>query len=259
MRIGITKLRALSTIAVRQGDPVRRWQAGMADMDYAIGGGFAFGRVHEVFAASGEDAPAGAGFALALATGAAGKSKAVIWLRSARASRAGGVIQGAGLAELGGAPETCLFALVEDGKTLLRATVDALRCGGLGAVVAEGWGRMPELDLTASRRLSLAAEQSGVPLLLLRVDAEPVPSAAETRWRVSAAPSCALPGNAPGGPCFNLELMRCRSRPAGQSWQLEWDRDRKLFRDASVPGVVVPVPLRKQAADRDAGPLRQAA
>jgi protein ImuA len=118
---------------------------------------------------------------------------------------------------------------------------------------------MPELDLTASRRLSLAAEKSGVPLLLLRMNAEPVPSAAETRWRVAAAPSHALPGNAPGMPCFDVELLRCRSRPAGQSWRLEWDRDRKLFRDAALPGAVVPVPLRQQVAETGAEPLRRVA
>lgn len=225
-------------------------------MDAAIGGGFAMGRVHEIFAACAEDAPACAGFVLALAIRNAEQSKPVIWLRNERALR-GGVVQGAGHAELGGAPEVYVFVLAEDAKALLRTGVDALRCGGLGAVVIEGWGRMPELDLTASRRLSLAAEKSGVPLLLMRVDAEPVPSAAETRWQVAAAPSYALPGNAPGAPCFDIELLRCRSRPAGQSWRLEWDRDRKCFRDTAVSGVMVPVPFSRQVATTESGFVRQ--
>lgn len=224
-------------------------------MDAALGGGFAFGRVHEVFAACAEDAPACAGFILALAIRNAEHAKPVIWLRSERAVR-GGVMQGAGWAELGGAPEACLFVLAEDAKALLRAGVDALRCGGMGAVVIEGWGRMPELDLTASRRLSLAAEKSGVPLLLLRVDAEPAPSAAETRWHVTAAPSQALLGNAPGAPCFDIELLRCRSRPAGQSWRLEWDRDRKTFRDTAVSGAMVPVLFCRQTAATGTGSVR---
>ncbi len=255
MRVDISKLMPPSSIVAGPCEPVFRWETGAAILDDAIGGGFAIGRVHEVFAARAEDSPACAGFVLALAIRNAGHSKPVVWLRSERAVR-GGVIQGAGWAELGGAPEACLFVLAEDAKALLRAGVDALRCGGLGAVVIEGWGRMPELDLTASRRLSLAAEKSEVPLLMLRVDAEPVPSAAETRWQVSAAPSQALPGNAPGAPCFDIELLRCRSRPAGQSWRLEWDRDRKSFRDTAVSGSMVSLPLRRQAAQTGNGPLR---
>ena len=250
---------ALSAISITSCEPDCRWQTGVTALDNAIGGGFAFGRVHEVYTACAEDAAAGAGFVLALAIKGAEKDKPIIWLRSEAAARAAGIVYAPGLAELSGAPETCLFILTKDAKALLKAGVDTLRCGGLGGVVIEGWGRMPELDLTASRRLSLAAEKSGVPLLLLRVDAEPVPSAAETRWRVAAAPSHALPGQAPGAPCFDLELLRCRSRPAGQSWRLEWNCDRKLFRDAAVPGVMVPVPLRRQAAESGGGSLSRAA
>ncbi|NJS13665.1 MAG: hypothetical protein HC788_02420 [Sphingopyxis sp.] len=259
MRFDATRSAPLSALAVGSSDLKFRWQTGVATLDNAIGGGFALGRIHEVFSGCPEDAAASAGFALALAVRSAEDGKAIIWLRSRRAARAAGVIHAAGWVELGGAPEACLFVLAQDAKALLRAGLDALRCGGLGAVVIESHGAMPELDLTASRRLSFAAEKSGVPLLLLRADAQPVPSAAETRWQVAAAPSQALPGKAPGAPCFDIELLRCRSRPAGQRWRLEWDRDGKLFRDTAVSGAVVPVPLRRQTAERGAGPSRRAA
>lgn len=254
MRVEPNKLIPLSALAAGPSGVDGHWSSGVAGLDSAIGGGFTHGRVHELFAASSDDCAAGAGFALALAIGSSAGAKPVIWLRSERAARAGGVVQAAGWAELGGTPETCLFVLAEDSKALLRAGVDSLRCGGLGAVVIEGWGRMPEMDLTASRRLSLAAQKSGVALLLLRIDATPGPSAAETRWQVAAAPSQALPANAPGAPCFDVELLRCRSRPAGKSWRLEWDRDQKTFRDAAVSGAVVPVPLRRQVAEAGTGP-----
>lgn len=253
MRVDVSKLMPPSYVVAGRSVPICHWQTGVAVLDSAICGGFALGRVHEVFAPCAEDAPACAGFVLALAIRNAAHSKPIIWLRSERAVR-DRLIQGAGWTELGGTPEACLFVLAEDTKSLLRAGVDALRCGGLAAVVIEGWGRMPELDLTASRRLTLAAEKSGVPLLLLRVDAEPVPSAAETRWQVAAAPSQALSGNAPGAPCFDIKLLRCRSRPAGQSWRLEWDRDQKTFRDATVSGAMVPLPIRRQAAQTGAEP-----
>jgi protein ImuA len=259
MRIGGHDLIPLSTLGSGTAEPVCRWQTGVAELDQAIGGGFAFGRVHEVFAASTADVGASAGFALAVAFGGAAQEKPIVWLRTERAARGAGAVQAAGFADFGGAPGACLFVLTDGTKALLRAAVDSLQCGGLGAVVVEGWGRMPELDLTASRRLLLAAKQSGVPLLLLRVDAVPVTSAAETRWEVSAAPSQALAANAPGYPCFDVKLLRCRSRPAGQSWRLEWDRDRNLFRDAAFPGAMVPVPVRKPIAETGSGLLRRVA
>ena len=78
-------------------------------------------------------------------------------------------------------------------------------------------GKCPALDLTASRRLALAAEQSGVTLFLLRLEAQPVPSAADTRWTVGAAPSRSLEADAPGPPMFEIELLRRRAGPAGHA------------------------------------------
>ena len=198
---------------------------GIASLDAALGGGLARGRVHEVYAAEGDDLASAAGFAVGVATGMTDPGRAVLWLRAQRAMRAGGVIQANGWAELGGAPGDGLLGVAPDAMSLLRAAVDTLRCAALGAVIVEAWGSMRELDLTASRRLVLAAEKSGVPLLLLRHDAAPVPSAAQTRWQVAAAPSRALPGHAPGGPTFHVTLLRQRSGPCGLDWRLEWDRD----------------------------------
>ena len=218
---------------------------GIASLDRAL----ARGRVHEVYAAEPDDAAAAIGFAMALATGFSDEGQhPALWLRQVRAMRLGGVLQAQGWAELGGAPGTALLSVVPEAMALLRATVDALRCPALGVVIAESWGAMRELDLTASRRLALAAEKSGVPLLLLRIDAVPVPSAAQTRWEVASAPSQALPGHAPGGPVFDITLLRQKSGPCGMNWRLEWDRDRRIFREAPLSGRVVPVPADRPAA-----------
>lgn len=227
--------------------PLRRSATGIAPLDQALGGGLAQGCLHEFYAAEPEDAPATAGLAvgLALLTMTGG---ATMWLRSRRTLAQGGVLQANGWAELGGAPGACLFGVVADDKALLRAGADALRCTALGGVVLESRGTMRDLDLTASRRLSLAAERSGVPLFLLRSDAEPTFSAAQTRWRVASAPSRALPGHAPGAPVFDIELLRQKGGPSGLSWRLEWDRDRCVFRDAALSGAVVPVPVHRPAA-----------
>ena len=221
---------------------------GIASLDAALGGGLARGCIHEIYAAEAEDGAAPAGFGVAMATGMADPGRTVLWLRTQRATRTGGVMQAAGWAELGGAPGHGLVGMVPDAMSLLRATVDALRCSALGAVIMESWGAMRELDLTASRRLALAAERSGVPLFLLRIDAAPVPSAAQTRWQVAAAPSRALPGNAPGEPAFDATLLRQRSGPCGLDWRLEWNRDRRIFREAPLSGAVVSIPARRSAA-----------
>lgn len=226
-----------------------RYPFGIASLDVALGGGLARGRIHEVYAAEGDDLASAAGFAVGVATGMTDSKGTVLWLRVQRSARQGGVLQAHGWAELGGAAGQGLVAVVPDTKALLRAGVDALRCAALGAVIVEGLGAMRELDLTASRRLALAAEKSGVPLLLLRHDATPVPSAAQTRWQVAAAPSHALPGKAPGGPTFDVTLLRQRSGPCGLDWRLEWNRDRRMFCEAALSGAVVPTPAHRPAAD----------
>ena len=242
-----------STPAIGMPAKARRWASGVTSLDAALGGGLSYGGVHEIYAAQVSDAAAITGFAVIAATGMAEERRHILWLRSRRCLSQGGILQANGWAELGGEPGNGLLAIVPDTITLLRAATDALRSGALGAVVAEDWGQMRDLDLTASRRMALAAEKSGVPLFLLRIDAAPVASAAQTRWQVAAAPSQALPGNAPGQPTFDLELLRQRSGPSGLSWRLEWNRDQRKFREQTLSGIVAAVPASKPAADAGTG------
>jgi protein ImuA len=223
-----------------------RFATGHEGLDAALGGGLARGRVHELFAAEMDDVASATGFAAMLALRAT-EGKPILWLKSDEAERRGGRFHAPGFAELGGDPDTLVLGLAPDGKALLRGAVDATRCSGLGAVIVECWGKCPKLDLTASRRLSLAAEQSGVTLLMLRLQAEPSPSATDTRWAVSAAPSRVLEANAPGLPMFEIELLRRRAGPSGMRWRLEWDRDQLAFREPPLPGAMVPLPARRPA------------
>lgn len=227
-------------------------------MDAALGGGLACGRIHEVHAADPADAAAATGFIAAICTGMAGPDRQILWLRTDKAARLGGALQAEGWRELGIAPEQVVLGILPDTLSLLRAGIDALRCAALGVVVLEGWAAMRELDLTASRRLVLAAERSGVSLLLLRIDSPPAPSAAQTRWEVRAAPSHALPGQAPGQPTFDISLVRQRSGPSGLTWRVEWDRDQHKFRQPTLSGAVVSVPAGRPATAGER-PGRQAA
>ncbi|MGP1353843.1 MAG: ImuA family protein [Parasphingopyxis sp.] len=247
---------------------------GHAPLDAYLDGGLRHGQLHEIFAEDAEDGGAAAGFAAMLGILAqdGGGGKPLLWLRTEEAGRRGGRFHAAGLAELGGDPAALILATVPDTLSLLRCAADALRCAGLGAVVAECWGNPHLLDLMASRRLTLAAERSGVTALMLRPGGTPAPSTADTRWSVRAAPSRPLAANAPGIPAFDLTLLRRRAGPAGQSWRLEWDRDRRRFTDPgseavrepaegtdrppALPGALVSLSAGRQAADLRAAAVR---
>ena len=247
-------------------DACARFATGHAPLDDALGGGLACGRVHELFG-EGEEEGAVAGLALLWAQLAGGDAP-LLWLRTQGAARVGGAPYGPGLAALGLDPARLLIGTMADDAMLLRAGIDALRCPALGGLVMELRGRAPLLDLTASRRLALAAEASGVTALLLRIDGAPVPSAADTRWQVAAAPSAPLPGNAPGHSAFALSLLRRRAGPDGLAWRLIWDGEKGAFGDgrherhehgqdgqqdgAPLSGALVPLPADRSAADRAA-------
>ena len=199
-----------------------------------FGNGLPRARVHELHAAEPDDAAAAAGFGVAMAL--AGGATPLLWLRTGAAQRQGGRLHATGLLEFGLDPQALILAVVDDEPALLRAAADAARCPGLGTLVVEAWGRAPGIDLTATRRLQLAAEASGVTIMLLRVAGAPAPSAAATRWGVTACPSTALAADAPGRPAFIIDLQRRRGGPAGQRWRVEWDRDTNSFDAAALSG-----------------------
>ena len=102
----------------------------------------------------------------------------------------------------------------------MRTAADALACDAVGAVVLEVWGEARQFDLVASRKLTLAAQASGVTGLVLRIAAEPQPSTAETRWIVRAAHSPpAASWSAWGAPCSTRNLSATvMALLAGGSW-----------------------------------------
>ncbi len=237
----------------------RRVASGHAGLDAALDGGLAQGRLHELFACERDDGTSAAGFAAMLALRARRRAASILWLRTNEAEQYCGRFHAAGFAELGGDPDALLLAIAPDPRALLQSAADAAACAGLGAVIVECWGKFPALDLTASRRLVLAAEQSGVTVILLRIDASPVASAADTRWAVQAAPSVALEADAPGPALFDIELLRRRAGPSGMRWRVEWDRDRCIFREPALPGAMVPLSSHGSAAAAPAADLRRSA
>jgi protein ImuA len=215
---------------------------GHAAADAALRGGLALAAVHEVFAA-GHQSAAATGFIAGLA-GRVMSRRPLLWVRQDFSDIESGALSMRGLAELGLDPRLLVTVRAADVDTALRTAADALACDALGAVVLEVWGEVRQLDLVASRKLTLAAQASGVTALLLRVAAVPQPSTAETRWIVRAARSpppslpaapslLAAPCNAWGAPMFDAQLVRHRHGPVGQ-WIMEWKCDACLFSEPSA-------------------------
>ncbi|MFG1381303.1 ImuA family protein [Xanthobacter versatilis] len=222
-----------------------------APLDGALGGGLPLGALHEVFACDKGNGAAALGFALALA---AGTRRPVVWVRQDLAALEGGDLYGPGCAAFGLDPARLIVVQGADATDTLAAAEEALRHAVLGLVVVEPWGMPARLDLTATRRLALRAERSGVPALLLRSAAEPVPSAAATRWLASAAPSGAAgaPAFCLGPPAFALELARNRAGPTGR-WIVEWNAHARRFAPAPRRPAAAP-PVHRPAASQ--GPAR---
>jgi protein ImuA len=105
-----------------------------------------------------------------------------------------------------------------DARSALWAMEEGLRCSALGAVVGELWGDPQALDFTATRRLAVAAERSGVAAFLIRLGGHANLSGARMRWRIASRPSLLHPFDhrAPGGPAWDTELFRARGFPPGR-------------------------------------------
>ena len=99
---------------------------------------------------------------------------------------------------------------------VLWACEEALKSRGVAVVIAE----LPEAgaaaDLTATRRLTLAARAGGGLGLLLRHRPLPLATAATTRWQVAAAPSTPDRFGGLGRTAFDLSLNRNRRGRCGR-------------------------------------------
>lgn len=185
---------------------------GVSEIDAVLpSGGLALGAVHEIYG-GGADLVHGAaavGFAAGILARTSGP---IVWVLDRKD------LFPPALAAVGVHPDRVIYAEAGDSKTVLLVIEEALRHVGLAGVVGEISGKV---GLTASRRLQLAAEGSGVLGLLLRrprrlgQDDTNDPTAARTRWRVTALPSgpalprsLSPPGLAPAR--WKLELLRCR-------------------------------------------------
>ncbi|MFP1132877.1 ImuA family protein [Asticcacaulis sp. W401b] len=170
------------------------------------GGGLVRGALHEVAggAHGAVDGAAAAAFAAGVAARTGGM---VLWCHTQPDLFA------PALAQCGLTPDRVVFFESHDEKSILACFEEALRHGGLSAVVAE----IGPLSLKVSQRLQFAAETSGTMGMALRrwrrqTDARDfgTPTAASTRWRVTEIEADPLPVRGVGRAKWLLELMRVR-------------------------------------------------
>jgi protein ImuA len=210
--------------------------------------------VHEVYADAHADIACLSGSMAML--GQAGVARSVLWVRQGEFAREAGMLSPVGLTEMGISPSSFVLVASRNPLAALQAALEGARTPRLGAVILELWGEAKAYDLAASRRLSLAAKASGLRVLVARIADAVTPSAAETRWRLRALPSHGLAANAPGGPAFELSLLRARDGREGLRYHLEWDRDacRFIARGRAKGGDVAPL-TQQRAAGGGIAPL----
>ena len=85
----------------------------------------------------------------------------------------------------GPASRDLIHVEARDARDALWAMEEGVRCAALSAVIGELWGDPRALDFTATRRLAVAAERSGVPCWLVRLGGTANLSGARMRWRIA--------------------------------------------------------------------------
>lgn len=189
---------------------------GVSEMDNHLpGNGLGLGALHETFGA-GPDLAHTAAAAL-FTTGILARIKGPVLWCLARRDLFAPALAAAGLHS-----DRVIYAETGDDALVLSVMEEGLRHRGLAGVVAE----TARLSLTSSRRLQLAAEESGVTAFVLRRWHNPSrppteATAATTRWRVTALPSAPLTCPGIGRARWRVELTRCRGGQAPYEWIVE--------------------------------------
>jgi protein ImuA len=146
-------------------------------------------------------------------------SKPLLWVQERMAILESGRVHPPGLPT-----RNLIHVEARDARDALWAMEEGLRCSGLSSVIGEIWGDPRALDFTATRRLAVASERSGVAAFLIRLGGHANLSGARMRWRIASAPSLVndLDPRAPGAAAWDAELFRARGTPPGR-WSIAHD------------------------------------
>lgn len=214
---------------------------GVAAADAMLGGGLNCEAVHEIVPAAAGDLSAATGFAFAIAARASKPRRHVLYVQHDFTAWEGGAPYAPGLGQLGVGAAHLVHLRVGHIEDALWALAEALKCRAFAAVIGEFPANAGALDLTATRRLVLAAQAGDGFGLLLRHAGALDANAATTRWQVAAAPSRSDAFGGIGTPAFALELVKNRFGPCGQ-WTLGWNHHEQCFAEPALSLVVARTP-----------------
>ena len=176
--------------------------------------------VHEIAEQVYGDFTAATGFALAAAGQVTGP---ILWVAQSKTAMEHGHLFQTGLSSFHAEQPTVLTVRTRKLPDALWAIEEAICSKVIGLVIAE----IEDTDFTASRRLSLASDRSGVPAILLMPYKREGASAAQARWRVGAQVSAPnrFDAHGLGRPRWRAVLERSRQVPqlAGRSFDIELD------------------------------------
>jgi protein ImuA len=212
---------------------VRALAFGVHNIDAMLQGGLAPASLHEIAPAGMRDFGAAAGFAFSLAARASDGSRNTLWIQTDFAAVESGNIYGLGC-DLFALPARQLLLLkVSRPLDALWAMEEALKCRALSSVIAELPNDGAIADLTATRRLTLAAREGGGFGFLFRHQPSLLTSSAETRWEIAAMPSRPDQFGGLGRTTFALSLTKNRRGPTGR-WPVAWDHHERAFSALSL-------------------------
>ncbi|MGB5865092.1 MAG: hypothetical protein WBG95_12430 [Sulfitobacter sp.] len=165
--------------------------------------------------------PSATGFLLASLSSTGGP---ILWVQDYTSRHQNGRLYIASLAAFG-ITQPILQVHVSQPRDVLWAMEEGAACTGLAAVVGEIHGAPAVLDFTATKRLAMRADTSGVPVFLLRSGDPGVLSASRERWRITSLPSQLNPydSRSPGNPQWDVDLFRARSQTPGR-WVASYDQ-----------------------------------
>lgn len=214
-----------SEIIGRLQKDILRWQGfappehpkdkiGLGPVEGAFPNGvFPIRAVHEFISGCREESAATSGFIGGLLSRLMDGGKVCLWIGTSR------LLFPPAIKTFHAAPDRIIFVNMARDKDVRWAMEEALKCKGLGAVVAE----LPEMDFAQSRRLQLVVEKSGVTGLVLRSTPHHIgATACAARWHIKPLPSVCIdevPGV--GTPHWEVELLKVRNGNGGR-WQITW-------------------------------------
>jgi len=206
------------------------------------------GALHEITGSDWRDGAAASFYALAMASRLARARRGDLVVLALKSdARDAGLLYAPKGAVCGVDAMRITLCFAGDVETLLWAAEDAARSPCVAALIIETRKPHRLLNLTATRRLQLAAEVSGATPILLRSVNDNAASSAFRRLRVTPAPSgeAAYDAAAPGHMRWRVEIERCRLGKRGE-WVVEWDDETGELKEA----LALHVPRFAALADR---------